>query len=71
MESGVQEVALQKEVTLDIKAFTEYSGQGFCCTVTLRYDSAAKYGEELWTWARIRNWRVVEGKDRFRFSLFS
>ena len=68
MESGVGDVALLRDVTLDIKAFTEYSGQGFWREVTLRNNTVAKYREELRTWARTRNWRVVVGKDWFRIS---
>ena len=30
MESGIGDVALLREVTLDIEAFTEYSGQEEC-----------------------------------------
>jgi len=68
MESGVGVVVLLREVTLDIKTFTEYSGQGFCWEVSLRKDTAAKYREELRTWARIRNWRVGGAGDCFRIS---
>ena len=65
MESGVGDVALLRDVTLDIKAFTEYSGQGFWREVTLRNNTVAKYREELRTWARTRNWRVVRAKTGF------
>ena len=65
MESGVGDVELLRDVTLDIKAFTEYSGQGFWREVTLRNNTVAKYREELRTWERTRNWRVVRAKTGF------
>ena len=63
MESGVEWVELEDEVTLDMKALAEYSGQGVCREVELYYDTADRYSEELVTWARSRNWRVYADDD--------
>ena len=63
IESGVEEVRLGIEVTLDIEALAEYSGQGVCMKVTLDSDTADRYRKELVTWARTRNWRVDTDKD--------
>ena len=63
MESGMGDVALLREVTLDIEAFTEYSGQGVCKKVVLKKDVVARYRGELRTWARSRNWRVAVDED--------
>ena len=61
MESGVEKVVLllDDEVTLDMEALAEYSGQGVCRMVGLG-DTATRYRGELVTWARSRNWRVKE-----------
>ena len=66
MESGVKKAWLgfknvkqEYEVTLDIKALAEYSGQGVCRYSELQDDTAARYREELRTWARSRNWRFL------------
>ena len=64
MESGMGHVGLLSEVTLDIEAFTEYSGHGACKKVVLKKDVVARYREELRTWARSRNWRVALDNDR-------
>ena len=64
MESGVGRVELHGEVTLDIEALAEYSGQGVCRTVMLQWpDTMARYRQELVTWARSRNWRVYPDDD--------
>ena len=63
MESGVEEVRLGIEVTLDMEALAEYSGQGVCMEVTLLGDTADRYRKELVTWARSRNWRVDADED--------
>ena len=54
MESGVEKVGLEFGVTLDIEALTEYSGQGVCREVWL-WNTAARYREEMRTWARSRS----------------
>ena len=56
MESGVERVRLCGEVTLDIEALTEYSGQGRCWEVRLWDETVARNREELRTWAKSRNW---------------
>ena len=60
MEAGVEKVKLFPEVTLDIEALAEYSGQGVCRYVRLLCDTADRYREELSTWARNRDWRVSQ-----------
>ena len=59
MESGVETVVLSDEVTLDMEALAKYSGQGVCRQVEIEVntDTAARYREDLLTWARSRNWR--------------
>ena len=63
MESGLEKVVLGCDVTLDIDALTEYSGQGVCRSVNLYHDTMSRYKEELCTWARSRNWRIVIGGE--------
>ena len=58
MESVLEEVFLGDDVTLDVEALAEYSGQGVCREVKLYY-TLDRYREELMTWARSKNWRVV------------
>ena len=62
MESGVQEVNLSVygQVTLDIEALAEYSGQGVCREVYLDFGAEDKYREEMETWARSRNWTIEQ-----------
>ena len=64
MESDMEMVALWDEVTLDMEALAEYSGQGVCWNVTLDEDTADRYRGELVTWARSRNWRIYDDRDR-------
>ena len=47
---------LREGVTLDIKTLTTYSGQGQCHGVYCSGDTAARYREELQTWAKCKNW---------------
>ena len=65
MQSGVEQVwlGLWGEVTLDIEALTEYSGQGRCGEEERRGDAVARYREELRAWALSRNWRVDVDTD--------
>ena len=63
MESSVEEVVLGWDLTLDMEALAEYSGQGVCRQVLLSSDSVSRYQEELKTWARSRNWRVAQDGD--------
>ena len=68
MESRVEMVTLSSEVTLDIEALTEYSGQGVCKYVNFWGDTADRYREEMRTWARSRNWRIAY--DEVSFVMF-
>ena len=56
MQSGVEWVWLWEEVSLDIKALSEYSGQGVCKIMSLQTEKAKEYQWELRTWAKSRNW---------------
>ena len=58
MESGVEVMVLWSEVTLDIEALAEYSGQGECKEVVLIWDTRDRYRREMKTWARSKNWIV-------------
>ena len=68
MESGVEIVRLNEEVTLDIWALIEYSGQGKCSYVVCYSDTAPRYREQLRTWATSRNW-TLHYEDRGCFSI--
>ena len=58
IESGVavEIVELSGELTLDIKAMIEYSGQGKCREVWCYIDIGV-FKEDLRTWAQSRNWK--------------
>ena len=56
-------VRLFPEVTLDIEALVEYSGQEVCTEVKLVYDTGARYREEVIKWAKSKNWTVWPGSD--------
>ena len=58
MESCVRELVLYGKVTLDIRSLMEYSGQGKCRRIECHYDTAARYSDELGTWATSRHWTV-------------
>ena len=74
MESGVENVVLGGEVTLDMEALTDYSGQGRCCMIMCIAnnpdnndasdrnvnDAPDRNIDELMTWARSRNWRIAQ-----------
>ena len=69
MESRVEMVKLgfSGEVSLDISALTQYSGQGVCARVDSWYYTGVKYSyrEELRSWARRINWRVDMRSENF------
>ena len=58
MESGAEvvELGVWGEMSLDITALTQYSGQGKCEWVRCYYDTARKYMEEVRSWAAKINW---------------
>ena len=64
MQSGVKEVTLDGEVSLEMETLSEYSGHGVCWWVSLWVDTDGRYKEDLKKWARSKNWRVTEDKDR-------
>ena len=64
MESRVEEVELRDEVTLDIRALMEYSGQGKCGKVKCH---AGRYSYQLSTWATNRNWSMNDEDRRYLF----
>ena len=53
METQVEEVELY-DVTLDIEALTEYSGQGRCTSVVCLRNTVDRYSEALNTWTTSR-----------------
>ena len=63
MESHVEKVWLDEEVTLEIRDPMEYNGQGKCRRVRCDRDTAGRYREQLRTWATSRNWRVICDND--------
>ena len=54
MESCVEKV--EYDVTLDIEALAEYSGQGCCSLMKLSYSTSDKFFDDLRTWANRKNW---------------
>ena len=64
MVSSVQNVELHDEVTLDIEALAEYRGNSRCTSVKLFSDTAARYREQLRTWARNIKWGVTQDGSR-------
>ena len=63
MESRVEDVRLDEEVTLDISSLIEYSGQGKCRELGCYDEVGAKYREHLLAWATNRNWEVKEPRE--------
>ena len=53
---GLRSLYLGDEVTLDIEALVEYSGEGVCEEIMLNNKTLARYSKELRTWAKSRNW---------------
>ena len=64
MESRVEGVWLGGggEVSLDITALTQYSGQGKCRKVLIL--DVGRYREKVRSWAQRLNWSVVEDIKR-------
>ena len=60
METRVGTVTLgnKGEVSLDIRALTEYSGKGKCAQLTFYDQTATQYLKDLTTWAGNRSWKV-------------
>ena len=56
MESRVERVQLQAEVTLDIRGLMEYLGQGKCGRVECLDDTTDRYKDQLRTWTKSRSW---------------
>ena len=46
------------DVSLDIRALTQYSGQGKCVSVRCYRGTADRYKEDLKRWAEKINWTV-------------
>ena len=66
MEAGVGSVWFKEESILDIRALTEYDGQGKCFMVSCineRGINGVRYREQLRTWATSRNWKVVDNEN--------
>ena len=59
MESHVETVTLNEEVTLDIRNLMEYNGQRKCRNVMCYWDTKDRYREQLRTWTKSRNWKVI------------
>ena len=74
MESHVEALDLSDDVTLDIEALAEYSGQGRCRGVRLWGSNGTSLpGTPLYhalekelSWARGRNWGVEHGADHLK-----
>ena len=62
MESHVEVVQLgcRGEVSLDMAALTQYSGQGKCRRVTCWSATADRYREEVRSWAKRISWRATD-----------
>ena len=63
MESSVEFVILGSDVVLDIRALSEYNGQGKCRQLQAggKYygKRAVRYRKELTSWARSRDWEMT------------
>ena len=57
------------EVSLDIRALTQYSGQGKCEGVGFYRGTAVRYKKDLRSWAEKINWTV--NLDIYESILFS
>ena len=74
MESHVEALDLSDDVTLDVEALAEYSGQGQCRGVRLWGSIGSSLPgtplyqalEEELSWARTRNWGVEHGADHLK-----
>ena len=64
MESGVESLGLDREVTLDIRGLMEYSGQGKCSKFVCYLDTADRYRKHLRRWAKGCNWAVTFHKNK-------
>ena len=64
MESVVVSVELTEEVTLDIRALMEYSGQGKCRVIECQLNTADRYRKHLRRWAKGCNWAVTFQKSK-------
>ena len=71
MESNVKRLVLgpMGEVSLDIRALTQYSGQGKCEGVGCYRGTAVRYKKDLRSWAEKINWTV--NLDIYESILFS
>ena len=58
LETRVEDVSLY-DTTLDIKAFTKYSGRGKCKEVDCVQETSAKYRRQLRSWASKEGWDVT------------
>ena len=57
---------MSEDVTLDIGSLMDYTGQGKCEVLWCTDDTAARYRDQLRTWATSRNWAVTdEDEDCF------
>ena len=67
METRVESLELgdYEEMSLDITALTQYSGQGKCRRVMCWYDTADRYKKEMRSWARRINWTVLFNLDEY------
>ena len=67
MESRVEKVRLGCNVQLDIAALKKYSGEGKCKKLKCYDDTAARFKDQLGTWAArttSRNWEMI-GDDAY------
>ena len=68
METQVEEVELY-DVTLDIEALAEYSGQGRCTSVVCLRNPVDRYSEALKTWITSRTdwmWTKYGGEEHWK-----
>ena len=61
MVSGVKEVVLGAEVTLDMETLAQYDGSGECEELWMYQDTGERYREPVKVWARNMGWGI---KDR-------
>ena len=62
---GFNAEGLESELlTLSIATLTQYSGQGKCREVRCDHNIPARYREQLVTWAKSKDWDVIDNRDR-------
>ena len=60
MVSGVEEVRLGMDVTLDMEMLAQYDGKGECGRVVMRRGARTRYLEQMMSWMKRIDWNLVK-----------